>query len=213
MRRIRTPEGFTLIEAIIVVAIVAIGAMLAVPNFTRYRLREQARDATTQIARVLREARSESVRTGTQRFVIFNAGNAQLVTDIDGDWQVTAGVDLVQTFAWQTSLDDSVTPYPGASAPYAGVAPRAQFDQGAGTIDSPSTQNGASFPAGPTGAPAVGFTTQGIAVAAAGPAPAPGSGQGAFYVTDGMNTVFAVTVAPLGDVQILRFREFANDWN
>jgi prepilin-type N-terminal cleavage/methylation domain-containing protein len=212
MRRIHASQGFTLLEAVIVVAIVAIGAMLAIPNFTRYRLREQARDAATQMARVLRDARSEAVRTGTQRFVIFNPTNAQVVTDANADWQVTAGVDVVQTVSWQSSLDDAVTPYPGASAPYAGVAARAPFDQGAGTIDTAATQNGASFPAGPTGVPTVGFTVRGIAVVAA-PNPAPGSGQGAFYVTDGMNDVFAVTVAPLGDVQILRYREFRNDWS
>ncbi len=211
MSRTHASAGFTLIEVVVVIAIVAIATMLAVPNFTRYRLREQARGAASQVARVLREARSEAVRTGTQRFVVFNATNAQLVTDNDADWQVTAGVDVVQTFQWQTSLDDLVTAYPGPNAPYAGVAARAPFDQGGGTIDVAPTQNGASFPLGPTGVPAVGFTTRGVAVLAA-PGGAPGSGQGAFYVTDGMNSVFAVTVAPLGDVQILRFREMGNDW-
>jgi type IV fimbrial biogenesis protein FimT len=57
-------KGFTLIELMVVVALVAIGTMIAVPSFTSMIRRNQAAAETNQLVSVLNLARSEAIKRG-----------------------------------------------------------------------------------------------------------------------------------------------------
>jgi type IV fimbrial biogenesis protein FimT len=70
-------RGVTLLELVVVFAIIAIGAVLAVPNMgpwiANYRLRTAARDITS----TLRVAQMRAVSNNTDYGVAFNTGNRQ----------------------------------------------------------------------------------------------------------------------------------------
>ncbi|MEX2204972.1 MAG: prepilin-type N-terminal cleavage/methylation domain-containing protein [Myxococcota bacterium] len=72
--------------------------------------------------------------------------------------------------------------------------------------------NGATFPIdAASGRPVVAFSERGIPVDPANPS-SWGSGAGAFYVTDGHDTLYAAVVQPLGAVQLHAFDNASRKW-
>jgi prepilin-type N-terminal cleavage/methylation domain-containing protein len=67
----RRSGGFTLVELMIVLAIIAIMSALAVPSFNRDNLARESRDAASDLARELQKCRVEAVTTrlGIRAFV------------------------------------------------------------------------------------------------------------------------------------------------
>jgi type IV fimbrial biogenesis protein FimT len=84
-------QGFTLIEMIIALAIVAILVAIAVPNFRTFLLNVQIRTATEALNNGLQLARGEAVRRNTNvKFILGNdsgwsVGCETPVPDNDGD--------------------------------------------------------------------------------------------------------------------------------
>ncbi len=76
--------GVTLLELIITVAIVAILAAIALPNFREFSLRMTVREHTNDLIGALNTARTEAAKRGRTVAVIANGGNWS-----DG-WQVVA---------------------------------------------------------------------------------------------------------------------------
>ena len=75
-----------------------------------------------------------------------------------------------------------------------------------------SVVNGATFPVDETdGRSVVAFSERGIPVDPANPTEW-GSGAGAIYLTDGVSTVIAALVAPLGDIQLREFDAGSSSW-
>jgi prepilin-type N-terminal cleavage/methylation domain-containing protein len=72
--------------------------------------------------------------------------------------------------------------------------------------------NGATFPIdAESGRPVVAFSERGIPVDPANPT-SWGSGAGAFYVTDGHETLYAAVVHPLGAVELHAFDNATREW-
>ncbi len=114
-------RGLTLIELIIVLVIIAIGAVLTTPNISgwlpNYRLRSATRDVTS----VMRVAQLKAVSNNTQYQVVFNTGNGTYLLqyrDTGGNWidegaaqSLPAGVNFATTL-----LGDTATFSPNSTA-------------------------------------------------------------------------------------------------
>jgi len=80
-------RGVTLIELVVVFVIIAIGAVLLVPNIGAWLPNYRLRGATRDIASTMRVAQMKAVSTNTQYRVDFNVGGNNYVLQ----YQTTAG--------------------------------------------------------------------------------------------------------------------------
>lgn len=93
----RRATGFTVVELVITVAIVALLAALALPNFREFSVRMTVTDNTNDLVGALNVARSEAVKRGRAAAVIANDGNW------NNGWQVVVakttagGIEQVPT--------------------------------------------------------------------------------------------------------------------
>ena len=80
-------RGLTLLELIIVMVIIAIGAVLTTPNISGWLPNYRLRNATKDVASIMRLAQIKAVSTNTPFRVSFNALNDSYVLE----YQTTAG--------------------------------------------------------------------------------------------------------------------------
>ncbi len=208
MQKLRLESGFTLIEFVIVGAMIGIMAAMAVPSFDTYYQRRDARYHIQKIASALQEARSQAIRDGNNYFVIFDVdgvpGRLRIVNDDDNDWQETGG-EVTRLIRWDAAARPEVTTYGVLAGPPG--APTVPEDGG-----GPIPAGGSTFPTDSvTALPAVGFNSQGIPVELDPPRDW-GSGAGSYYVTDNTSTVYSVTLLPLGGVRVRVYRSDQGDW-
>jgi type II secretion system protein H len=75
--------GFTLVEIMIVVAIIGLTALIAIPTFTSHEDQQKLSMAAAELTDGLRYARNEAIRTGNTFRVEINADNDQfLIADL-----------------------------------------------------------------------------------------------------------------------------------
>jgi type IV fimbrial biogenesis protein FimT len=111
-------KGVTLIELVVVFAIIAIGAVLLAPNIGAWLPNYRLRSATRDIASTMRTAQMKAVSNNTQYRVDFNVGGNNYVLQ----YQTTAG--FVNDGATQ-NLPTGVT---FISAIFSGGVPQAVFN-------------------------------------------------------------------------------------
>ena len=103
----RRASGFTVVELVIAVAIVALLAALALPSFREVGVRMAVTDNTNDLVGALNVARSEAVKRGRAAAVIANGG------DWNNGWQVivakttAGGIQQVPTSPGATAAECS----------------------------------------------------------------------------------------------------------
>ncbi len=223
MQKFRSPGGFSVIELMVVVAIIAIVAAMMAPALRHYADRESARTNAQNIAAILAEARSRAINQGTNYMVLFSApmvlrnpgtgvapAIAQVVQDVDGNWAIN-GTDVVRNVFAAQDTKLAVSAYGLGGAPPFNASPLAPEDVPGGALaDLSALVGGTTFPVF-GGAPAVGFTPRGIPVDLNN-TNNPGSGAGAFYITDNNKTVYAAVLLPLGGVRVRVLDPNLNNW-
>lgn len=104
-------RGFSLLEIVVTLAILAIGAALAMPMFRDVIRSTAVSNSTNDLVTALSSARSESIRRGVQVAVRSTSGGADWSTG----WSVIADSDRSGTF---TVADEVVSTYPALANQY-----------------------------------------------------------------------------------------------
>ena len=139
----KNSKGFTLIELMIVVAIIGIMSLITAPNLVSglptYRIKAAVRDCTSQ----LRNARSLAIKDKRNVTVSFNTDKGLCVIDgrrfpLTGSFSSTygSGVDFGRGEA-TSGVDDESLPDDGVSFNDNNITftPRGMADFGAGTVN------------------------------------------------------------------------------
>ena len=87
----RTQSGFTLVEVMIVVAIIGIFASIATLNFSQMNSKYTIESYTKEIHALLMRARNDASTSNIPRIVTLSANQIQVTSDTDGDGAVDAG--------------------------------------------------------------------------------------------------------------------------
>jgi prepilin-type N-terminal cleavage/methylation domain-containing protein len=205
----RTRAGFSLLEVMVVVAIIAVLAMIAGPNLQQFRANQRVKSAARSIADAFQLARAEAIRSGNAHIVFLEASGggplgAPAVVLNDG----APGTGNCQIDAGEPRTD--IAAERGVSW---GFAQSGGQPAPGDYVDADPT-GGATFrDAGGNTVPWVLFRGDGIPLtfdAACNLAPI-GSGGGAVYVTNGIRD-YAVVLSPLGAVRVHAFEVGASEW-
>jgi type IV pilus assembly protein PilE len=70
---LRTIKGFTAVEMIIVLAIISVLSAMALPSYLQWRRSSEARETARDFVNILRQAKSEALKSNLEQEVQFNS--------------------------------------------------------------------------------------------------------------------------------------------
>ena len=107
MRPERVQSGFTLVEVMVVVAIMGISMLAALPSFRGYLQSNRVNDASRELSGRLRLARQSAVAEGVSRIAVwdFESDAYSIVRDSNADGQVQVGEPVLGPFLLPEGLD------------------------------------------------------------------------------------------------------------
>ena len=192
LKAMRKQEGFTLIELMIVVAIIVILAAIAIPNFIQYQMRSRTSEAKTNLS---------AVKTANLAFQAENrcfwSSAAAVPAAVPSNGAVVAWPVLIPTPGLKCFDNAGVATIASGTFVDIGFTPagavRYQYMLGATAAVTPvgGPVRGACvgvIPGGAANAPTIGFLAQAIGDLD-GDSPAAIAGQGDFKVSDLSNVV------------------------
>lgn len=106
MRPDRVQTGFTMVEVMVVVAIMGISMLAALPAFRGYLQSNRVNDTAREMSGRLRQARQSAVAEGIPRIVSwdFAGGSYVIVRDNNADGQAQAGEPQLGPFTLSEGL-------------------------------------------------------------------------------------------------------------
>ena len=72
---VRSESGFSLMELLTVVGVVATVSLIAIPSFSKWREQAQYRKVASEVVQLLREARSRAISRNLEQRIEFEPGN------------------------------------------------------------------------------------------------------------------------------------------
>jgi type IV pilus assembly protein PilA len=125
LSKLRSKKGFTLIELMIVVAIIGILAAIAIPNFLRFQAKSKQSEAKTNLGGIFTAETAyfgehnafgdldvvswAPVGTSKYRYVIANAANSMGLTSLTLDaWVVTPGINATTPMGFTAGAQGNV---------------------------------------------------------------------------------------------------------
>jgi prepilin-type N-terminal cleavage/methylation domain-containing protein len=224
MTRTRRKGGFTLIEVMIIVAVIGVMTALAASVVGRRIGDQRAKAAVRSVANLMQLARSEAIRTGTNHVVYFqldpadaplvdNTGApvaALMTRDADNDgipdaseYRASMPFDQTNSLSWGSTFaavgsDVAPNDNPG------GTFPATDPNFSCCTFQTPAGNDQRAVLFMPDGVPRA-FSTGPFAM---GPV---GGGGGAVYVTSGTRD-YAVVLTPLGSARVHSWNRGADAW-
>ncbi len=215
----KTQQGVTIIELMIIIAIIGVVTAVAVPAFSSMQQDQQLKSAVREIANTMMVARAQSIRSGNNVFVVFQgasgaAAPGQLSSDnaidlvndgVAASADCTIGAGEVQyTVPAQNGLTWGTTPGLAGSSVVAtdtGLAPSnsrngSTFSDATVTSTTSSASKFASWVVfQPDGIPRL------MTPAACSSLGASGQGGGGIYLTNSRRD-YAVVLSALGTVRV-----------